>query len=862
MAPLFKRLLVAAIQTMLWLVFSPGQVLAQNLVPPQELVVTSLNACSALAPKLIGRGSGGQWLVGDGIALTGRPNAFTPLTVLNKTMTKVTCYNHAFVAGHEKVFVKADNGSVCGWVDRSSLLPVNRLGRTALDNRPSQTICETPRAISFKVYCERFEKIGQSFQDEEECKGIPPQLRTKGVLIGSTVESTNRPRYHLLSAPVNGKILGTKSFFSVLEIHDVHKGARGEAMLLVGDGSGELFGWIDRRALRLWPTRLALYYDENGKGGMFLRESSMKENFRKGIPRPELSFNGTSEDLATFLHGRLPLVAYPIIRTVDPTRDPLQPPGQPAWHEVIFIGKTGEGKASKLIDQAVLSNKIQQLRRVNVIFVVDTTESMTEYLPSLRQGIAEFIRSYNSNAIDASKRLPEMRLSVVAYSDFLDKEHKKLGDKVKAEVLMPPTTIGPDYDVDDALHRIVAHQGLADDVGEFDEAGLEAVVQTLRNFDEPRSWFPDGPRIIVHIGDHGSRESLRVNEVARELARYKAYYIPIAVVTDDKGDTDRRDSRARFTSQGLRLLAPLIESDGKTRAEPADVRHIEMTDRRNAAAKAVAEALDLVVIKVTAAINRQRRRFGLGSGTGSTGSAITASTEALDRAASRIRLDEALERQYGLNKATLRAMAQADKAFAPLRLRRDGLEQPIDWSYFVAFEPEQVGFLQPVLENLCALSGRADQRARFRALIVRMAEIFSGDRITRNEEMTAILSDLATLPGVKGSFLSIPGTQLLQRIDSDDPAVQEQLRRDVCWISYHLNNVVAGSYARPEELAWNPQTFRYQLAPGRTARARNYRYVPLVGAETVYLPTWMFVVPSQVDEIRSNKRGCTGWTCN
>lgn len=57
------------------------------------------------------------------------------------------------------------------------------------------------------------------------------------------------------------------------------------------------------------------------------------------------------------------------------------------------------------------------------------------------------------------------------------------------------------------------------------------------------------------------------------------------------------------------------------------------------------------------------------------------------------------------------------------------------------------------MNELCTPSGRPDLRARFRALIVRLAEIFSGQKITKNEEMGAILSELATLPGVRGSFL-------------------------------------------------------------------------------------------------------------
>ncbi len=835
---------------------------AEPKVPLQELEVTTPAGCRALGAKLIDRGDGAQWLVGDGIELSARLNAPTAMTVLNKAMTHVTCYNKASFAGREKVFVLSDDNSVCGWVNRSALLSENALSKSPMDNRSNLATCENPRAMFFQNYCARFNQVGQNKVDDE-CKGVPQQLRTKGVLIGSTVEGFGT-RYPMLSAPIEGRELGGKSFFSVLEVHDVQKGARGEAMLLVGDGAGELFGWIDRRALQLWPTRLSLYYDDARIGRMFTLESSMKENNRSGSAQPDVDFNGSADELKSFLHGDLPLVAYPIVRTVDPARDPLQPPGQPAWHEVIFIGKTGDGETSKLLNQVIFSNTLQQIQKINVVLAVDTTESMTEYLPFIRQGIATFIRRYNSNSLDQSKRLPAMRLSVIAYSDFLDKSRMKLGDPVKTEVLMEPNTLGPEYDLNDALSKIEAHKGLPDVVGEYEEAGLEAIVQILRMFDTSRAWFRDGPRIVIHVGDHGSRPSLRLEEVARELTRYKAHYIPIAVITDDKGEKARSDARERFEKQGMQLLAPLVEIDGKTRADTNDVAKIELADRNRATVDAVVKALDLVVFKVTETINRQRANYVPSRAPASTGEpadAKRASTAALDRASSRIRLDEALLRQYGLPEATLKAMVQSDKAFAPLRLRADGTVRPVNWNYFVAFEPKQVEVLQPVLNELCSLSGRADQRPRFRALIVKMAEIFSGDQVTKHEEMTAILSDLATLPGVRGSFLSIHSQQLLQQIESEDQAIQKQLRQDVCWLTYHLNNVVTNQYAQPEKLAWDPGIAKYMLRPGQSATGRNYRYVPLVGAATVFLPSWMFVVPSQVGELKSDQGGCTGWTC-
>ncbi|MGR3467446.1 MAG: hypothetical protein ACU0CI_06155, partial [Shimia sp.] len=94
---------------------------------------------------------------------------------------------------------------------------------------------------------------------------------------------------------------------------------------------------------------------------------------------------------------------------------------------------------------------------------------------------------------------------------------------------------------------------------------------------------------------------------------------------------------------------------------------------------------------------------------------------------------------------------------------------------------------------------------------------------------------------------------LLARADSRDPGVVEDLRRDVCWIAYHLGNMDANLYARPAQLQWTGRS--YTLKPGEEVTRRRYLYKPIVGADTIYVPSFFFVLPTVVEAAEEEGAG-------
>ena len=808
----------------------PLPIRAQGLIDTGLLQIDDLADCRPLARLFEGRESGGQWLIGSNIEIYGLPNARRPVTTLNQSFERVSCYGQVGDGDGGRVFV-ATEGGLCGWVTRRALMDLHQSEQLSPFERRQEAICETPRAMTFEEFCANLPSLTVSA--EAACKGVPRGLRAKGVLMGSTDAALSEP-YPFLTAPVGGAERAARIFFSVLEIHDVAPGPDGTVMVLTGDGEGQMFGWIDLEALALWPTRLGLFYDAEARGAMFQRLRDLVRNWREGRPEPDILAGLPPAQLVDYIHGGLQLLSYPIIRTVDPARDPLAPdPNDTSYHEVIFLGQTGAGSASQLMSQSAFARQVEALQQVNVMIVVDTTESMRPYLPLIRDGMAEFIRDYGQRSLDAANRIPDLRLSVVAYSDFVNASRTGLDDEIRTQELMPPTRIGPGFDVSGPLAGITAHPGLDDPVGLREESALEAVAQLAQGFESGSAWFEDGPRIILHIADHGSRAGVAPSAVLERLAGLSTYYVPVAILTDDRGDPAATMARERFMTQATDMMAPLVQGT----AGPSDVARIDFQEAESRTPEVVRDQLDLVLAEVVQAVTSLRGQI-LGD------ELAQSSARAQDLATSRVILDERLLADRGLDPEAGDPIVQAATGFAPLETRDNGLSRPVDWTYTVSLEPGQARFLRQNFEAMCGLVGSPEQRNAFRQLVVQLAEAFSGDRAQSNEDVRAILSDLRALPGADRSFLAQSPDVLLSRADSTDPAIIEELRRDVCWISYHLGNMDARIYARPDQLQWTGREFA--LKPGEEVIRRLYRYKPVVGAETVYLPSFFFVLPSMV----------------
>lgn len=833
----FSRLWVGPAAALMAVV-SGMPVAAQVGLAPGQLSVNATAQCDALGATLRGNESGGQWLIGSDVAFYGQSNARQPIGTKDGLFEQVACYSEVDLGITRRVFVANGDRSLCGWVDAEQLLDPH-----ALSDRKS-AVCETPRAMKLEDFCAP--DNARFSENLIDCNGVPGGLRAKGVLMGSTLQSDSGA-YPFMTAPSNGTQLESRLFFSVLEIHDLAMGDRNVPMALVGDGEGDMFGWINLQAIQLWPTRIGLYYDEAGEGRMFQDQKSMIQHMRdRGQTRPTIEPGLSPSELKTFLHGDLPLLSYPVVRMSRPDMVGSHPDDLPAYHEVIFLGTSGEGSATQLMSEAQLAREVDKINQLNVMLIVDTTESMRPYLSAVQSGIGAFVRSYRSRSLDASNRLPDLRIGVYAYSDFQSNEATALLDPIVAQEVMPPSRIETGFDIDARLARVTGHAGLDDAAGGYSEAALEAVVQLSAGFDQNPAWFNDGPRIVIHMADHGSRPDLNLSNVMERLDARNVYYLPVAISTDDESNPRRTAAREDFVKQALTVFAPNVEGDNTADFMPV----VDFRDGGTLTANTVQAQLDLAMDTVLGATNQLRARV---TGRGP-------SDDVQDTVASRIRIDDQILADRGLNPDEIAVFAEASTGYAPSELYQNGLFRPIDWTYSIALEPTQAADLKDQFSSMCRVVGAPDQEQQFKRLVVRLAETFSGDRVVSNNDVLAILSDLAEIPGANRSLLAQSPQTLISRATSIDPVVVDKLRQDVCWVSYHLGNMSAGLYARPEQLEWTGAEFALKV--GEKPSGRTYTYKPIVGADTVYLPSFFFYLSQYVKIEMEKPSGPCLFDCN
>lgn len=831
-----------------------GHLYAQSIgVAPSELQADRTTNCSQIRKDFSGKENGKQWLVKDEVQLFELSNSRESFLQLEEVYNSVTCYSKIRFQGKDRVFVRANDDSFCGWVNQDDLLAVNKLGDKtfgAVDGR--DLVCETPRATTLKDFCA--DGLVNKERHNVDCTGVPQGLRAKGILIGSTQEESGS-KYEFYSSPDSGDILGARFFFSILEIHEVARGTDDNIMVLVGDGEGDLFGWINLEAVQLWPTRLGLYYDETGLGRMFTRQGKMIVHHRtRGATVPDISPGVEALEVREYLHGGLPLLSYPIIRTIDTEANPAIDSDISDYHEVIFLGRTGEGSASQLLREAELARDIQEIQQLNVLLLTDTTESMVPYLPQIRDGISNFIEEYRTRINAGVERLPKMRISVYGYSDFSSADSIRMDSPIDYQQIVPPLRIDPGYSISRSLDAIKTHPGLFDnaggtgDCGPYSEAAFEAIARLAPTFASDEGWFPKGPRIIIHMADHGSRETINLREISKVLNRENVYYFPVAVTTDDEGISGKTCAREMFVNQASRLFAPFTRGD---RSEVL-LQEIDFRDGQEVGSAVVQEQLNLALAEVVQAVSNLR--------SGVIGQTLVdqKSLDAMDKLTSVITVDEKILEDRGLDPDDVSVILQANTAFAPFNLWNAGQETPIDWNYTVAFEPIQSTNLARKMEAMCSVVGKPEQFSLFRDLISDMAKVISGDQIETIDEFKSVLSDLKDLPGANKSLLADSPDQLLQRAKSTDPAVVADLKKDVCWISYHLTNMTSSLYARPDQLSWAGNSWR--LKQGEEVIKRDYIYKPIVGGETAYIPDFFLVKPEFVTD-SSAEEACDFFTC-
>jgi hypothetical protein len=300
----------------------------------------------------------------------------------------------------------------------------------------------------------------------------------------------------------------------------------GSSAALAGRNAGGVRtrGWMRGRDVEIWPSALALYY-ERGKQGLkiHLTEPSARVGTPFAAPDTRESILAYQPDGRFEEPRERNIMRFPVIRGT-PYGEPASPqrpggPGAPVpassasyGYEIVFNGQAcverSSGGTSDCIPELQIKNEVARLGQVvkaisniDVLFVVDATESMGPYLRSVVRAVRKHVERATTN------REWSFRYSVVVYGDY---NRQREG--------------GLDYF---ALPFSSDLSGLEplDKVGTYDDENKdkpEAPFAALERAASTAQWRPDAAnRLIIWIGDHGNRAAGKYVTPAGELIETK-----------------------------------------------------------------------------------------------------------------------------------------------------------------------------------------------------------------------------------------------------------------------------------------------------------------------------------------------------
>jgi hypothetical protein len=353
----------------------------------------------------------------------------------------------------------------------------------------------------------------------------PNKLIARVVVKNRVDQQTGNPqRAPIFREPFDGpeptEQLGHVGYFEVLSVFEVRK-KNGTCRSLTEDGcflrvgssdvgrsrgnaeGTRTRGWMLGKDVEVWPSPLALYYKPGAEG---IKIHATEPSARTGTPYGDRG--AETRVLAFQPQGRyvephdINIMRFPVIRgsLVGAQRTPPRPGEQPATpyvYEVVFSGQACLSGGEDCIPEPRIKAEIasitglqEKVSKIDVLFVVDATESMGPY----RRSVVAAIRKQVDDL--ATSGNASLRHSVVLYGDYNETRDDKLD-----YYLLPFSPVN-----DRSGIERLASEGFFGTFKDIHKDLPEAPFAALERAISEASWRPDAAqRLIIWIADHGNR---------------------------------------------------------------------------------------------------------------------------------------------------------------------------------------------------------------------------------------------------------------------------------------------------------------------------------------------------------------------
>lgn len=738
-----------------------------------------------------------------------------------------------------RIRATADSPEVCGWASLAQLYNLSDLDPILLRDLPGRENAVGIDGVTLNAL--DAQAVARASRDAE------------GRLVPVPVFSTPNSQ-QTGDGAFQFKLPRPLSYFSVTHVLEVATdrnrdldgvqcedvGEEGCFLLLGGrneSGVDDVLGWVRGSDVDPWPSTLSLFYAPGARNvNAYFSKCAAVEKIlgegNAGLCSDRGALNGSYAEADKNNLPRYPIVG--VERLTDPNT------GEDAfiYEAVAPIGVCLEGSQREqcrdaneaLSAGAEQRRKLDQLRNVDIMFVIDGSASMERFFePAL-----DAATTFADQVVDA-RRL-SARFAAVVYSDY------RSGDGTVENVeFLPLADFGRPGDTSNlaGLRAVDAIQSRLGDVHndqpEAPYAALARAVDPLR-----AAWREDaGIRLVIWIADVGNRdagqtrtrgginltERVTVQTVAQAVAAAEglAPLIFSAVHVPSLRDQDIEPNRKDF----------LADYDALASALPPDSVFGATILRSDDAAEArgqIYSALDAILTAVQAAEACAADRSSCEGGAAASSATSTVNEGDLFALA----VGRALAGRLGLVRSGTDAALGEGELIAVERVFIPYKPQSGDFDFWLGLRPDEMTRLAQSVNAVCEEMGRRQFGPQLLEGYLSVLETVTRAEVDRNLSTSEFLSKVLSVPRTEFSSLvtaDVPFVDLLDKLASDD-ALVAAFQGQMCRHANMLGWVRSGSRVPFDQVVW--ENGRVALADGAQLTQFYWDWTGEGGGNTYY----------------------------
>lgn len=520
----------------------------------------------------------GAYSVGRGWTFTlTRAKAFrtqlpaSPLSAVSTRLFQQVTIFHASDDG-TRFLVAWEDGQIrrCGWVATVDLLVPQSFDI-------SSDFADGPRPV----------EVGEIYKDDPSnplvLKAVPSNLNVKG--------NVDIRAYEAPDMATESDSLKVSEFYTVYKHVRMETGPSAGKLYLIGTSAGqrsELYGWVRENDVYLWNSRMAISWADTGRGRgwrsddlsgdpILLEDLLPEPTDHAGRRFPVLEMKPTADEVQE--------KAKSIPQT---KRTPLALSKLVGSYKVAVPTCVEKRKCLDALEverlRVAYEERLESLKRIDILFLMDATESMNQYFVPTAAAIRSFAAKYQGTVASPSEL--DLRVGVSIYGDYGAgiPSPETVAYREIATFQDPRVTDRELVKLDDFASAF-ATQAPKDPNADKLEAPFAALIRAAQT----TPWRPDaGFRMIIHLADHGNREvgaaigvdaeqqeRLGVANVVRALVDAKTLYVPIAVIgrsaDRELGFLSRalaEQARQAFVDQAREIASARLK-DASKKADPS-----------------------------------------------------------------------------------------------------------------------------------------------------------------------------------------------------------------------------------------------------------------------------------------------------